>query len=111
MPEASPAALGDSGATRYRHNQQVLERRSLDTVLLLPPSAGDPLELSGAATILWELFCQPSTFEEVAGELGRLVGLPAAQCRADLATTLNQLIDAGALTPVHAASNGGGVSV
>lgn len=108
MPEASLAVLGDSGTTRYRHDERVLERRSLDAVLLLPPGTSDPLELSGAATLLWERFCEAATFDEATEGLSLVFGLPAARCRSDLQPTFNRLIDAGALTPVHAASNSGG---
>src|SRR5262249_47364205 len=69
---------------RYHRRADVLWRRSLDAVVLLPKDAAEPLTLAGTGPDLWELLADTRAEAEVVEAL-------AARYRADSGTVANDV--------------------
>jgi hypothetical protein len=80
----------------------VLSRRTLDGVLLLAPSMTEVLQLSAPGDAIWELLAEPLTVAEMVVALADHFGVPADMIRAQIQSTLDALLDSGALTALTA---------
>lgn len=76
----------------------VLSRRTLDGILLLPPRSPEVLLISGAGCAVWELLAEPATAGELAQELAEVYHRSVSDVANDVSRVLQQLADAGALT-------------
>lgn len=78
-----------------RRSPNVLWRRSIAGVVLLPVG-GDPVVLSGAGSLLWDLLAEDQPFGLLADQLARACGLDSDIADAALGDILDQLCRAGA---------------
>jgi Coenzyme PQQ synthesis protein D (PqqD) len=92
-------------ATRWRRRPDVLWRRSLDTVLLLPAPADDVLTLAGTGPAVWELLAEWRTVDDMVGILAAAHGTSPEVVAQDLAPLLVELEGQGVLQ--KAADSGG----
>ena len=53
----------------WRRREDVLWRRSLDAVILMPAGADDPVTLPGTGASVWDLLEEPATVAELVGVL------------------------------------------
>jgi len=97
MPDTSPDAAAPRADQRYRQATGVLVRRTLDTVLILPPGATDPILLSGSSPALWQRFAEPASFDGVVEELHHLFGVPLERLRTDFEEPFRTLVRVRAL--------------
>ena len=74
----------------------VLQRRSLDAVLVLRPP-GEPLRLSGIAALLWAMFEKPSSPADVAAAAVDAFSVAPARARDEVAAFVRPLVAHGAL--------------
>jgi hypothetical protein len=76
----------------------VLWRRSLDAVILLPTEAEEPVTLPGTGAVVWDLLEEPTTLAELVETLTALYGEAPSVVEHDVATLLAELEDLGAVT-------------
>jgi hypothetical protein len=81
----------------WRRRADVLQRRSLDAVVLLPVEGDAPLALAGSAPEVWELLAEPRTSAALASTLADRHGVPIAEIEADVVPTIERLTEARAL--------------
>jgi len=82
---------------RVRRRPDVLWRRSLETVVLLPAGADDVLTLAGTGPTVWELLGEWRSEGELASLLAAAFHANEARVAADLGPVLAQLEAVGAL--------------
>jgi len=106
MTDANAVLSGPTppGTPRFQHAAAVLERRSLDSVLVLVPGTGDPLALSASAGRFWDCFATGATFEQAVDDLSDEFGLPEHRVRVDFRPTFDALVAVGALVPAATCS-------
>jgi Coenzyme PQQ synthesis protein D (PqqD) len=78
----------------------VLWRRSLDTVLCLPPNAAEPVTLAGTGPEIWELLQRPHSLDELAAELAARHHTDAEVVTGDVAPVCERLAALGLIEPV-----------
>jgi hypothetical protein len=76
---------------RVRRRPDVLWRRSLDAVVLLPARANDVMTLAGTGPAVWELLAEWRTVENLVEVLAAAYGAPGERIEGDLAPLLAQL--------------------
>ena len=89
---------------RLRRRPDVLWRRSLDAVVLLPSGADDVVTLAGTGPALWELLAEWRTVDDLVATLAAAFGAPEGQVATDLAPLLEELTTVSA---IEAATNSG----
>ena len=82
---------------RIRRRPDVLWRRSLDAVVLLPARGDDVLTLAGTGPAVWELLAEWRTTENLVEVLASAYGAPGEQVEADLTPLLARLRGSGVL--------------
>lgn len=84
---------------RWRRRADVLWRRAVDAVVLLPVGADDPVLLPASGAAVWELLEQPATLAELVQALGEVYAADdvEADVAADVAALLDQLVALGAV--------------
>jgi hypothetical protein len=92
-------------AIRWRRRPEVLWRRSLHAVMLLPPTADDVLTLAGTGPAVWELLAEWRTVDDVIGILAAAYETSPAVVEADLIPLFAELERQGVLQT--AADSGG----
>jgi hypothetical protein len=80
-----------------RRRPDVLWRRSLDAVLVLPSAADDVVTLAGTGVDVWALLETWTTVEQLTEALAAAFAADPAVVRADIATLLDSLDDLGVL--------------
>jgi Coenzyme PQQ synthesis protein D (PqqD) len=88
------------GTTAYRRRAGVLWRRSLDTVVCLPPDETEPVTLAGTGPEVWDLLQTPHTSAELAAKLSARHGADPDVVAADVAPAVGQLAALGLIEPV-----------
>lgn len=78
-------------APRLRRRPDVLWRRSLDAVVLLPTGADDVITLAGTGPALWELLAEWRTAEDLVEILAAAFGAEVGAVAADVAPLLTEL--------------------
>ena len=58
-----------SPADVWRRREDVLWRRSLDAVILLPADVDEPVTLPGTGASVWDLLAEPATVAELVATL------------------------------------------
>ena len=85
---------------RVRRRGDVLWRRSLDSVVLLPVGATEPVALAGTGPAVWELLAAPRSVSELAQDLAARYATDPSTVESDLAMLL---ADLGALGVIERA--------
>ena len=75
----------------------VLVRRSLDALVLLPVEGDEVLTLAGTGPEVWDLLAEPRSLDELATILAARHGAPDDVVAADIEPVLRQLVDSGAV--------------
>jgi hypothetical protein len=88
-----------------RRRPDVLWRRSLEAVVLLPVDAGDVLTLGGTGPAVWDLLAEWRTFDDLVAVLAAAYGASPAQVAADLEPLIAEL---EALRALERAAESGG---
>lgn len=91
---------------RVRRRPDVLWRRSLDAVVLLPAGEDEVLTLAGTGPAVWELLAEWRTPDDLAAILADAFKSPLTVVEADLTRLLTELEAHGVLET--AADSGGG---
>jgi hypothetical protein len=81
---------------RWHRRPDVLWRRSLDAVVILPVAAKEPVALAGTGPVLWELLAEPRTTTDLVELLAAACGTPVEQVAADAVPLLERLAESGA---------------
>lgn len=84
-------------STVWRRRDDVLWRRSLDAVILLPSGADEPLTLPDSGAIVWDLLEEPASFDELVATLAEVYETDAATIATDITPLLEELAALGAL--------------
>jgi hypothetical protein len=82
-------------ATRWCRRPDVLTRRSLDALLLLPVEGDDLVTLARTGPEVWGLLAEPRTLDELAAVLADRYGAPQAVVAADVQPILDALVEGG----------------
>lgn len=75
----------------------VLVRRDLGGTLLLVPGRDEPLLLDATGALIWELLEEPTTFEELVGDISTAFQRPSSDIAGDINVLLENLMIVGAL--------------
>ena len=86
--------------TAYRRRVDVLWRRSLDTVVCLPPDESEPVTLAGTGPEVWDLLQTPHTLAELAAELSARHGADLGVVATDVRPVVERLAVLGLVEPV-----------
>jgi hypothetical protein len=88
------------GTTAYRRRAGVLWRRSLDTVVCLPPDETEPVTLAGTGPEVWDLLRTPHTLAQIANELSARHGADPGVVATDVRPVVERLAVLGLVEPV-----------
>jgi hypothetical protein len=80
---------------RVRRRADVLWRRSIDAVLVLPPGMRDPVTLSGTGPVVWDAIEDVIPLDELTRALSAEFGADPDVVRADLGILLDRLVGLG----------------
>jgi hypothetical protein len=84
---------------RVQRRRDVLWRRALDAVVLLPPGHTDPVTLAGSGPDVWALLVKPTSVGEIASRLARRYGVAPAVIERDLEPVLDRLLALAVIVP------------
>jgi hypothetical protein len=76
---------------------EALSRRVLGGLLVLGPGMTEALQISAPGDTIWTLLREPLTVSELIGALSELYDVPADTVRRQIQSTLDTLVDGGAL--------------
>ena len=82
----------------WRRREDVLWRRSLDAVILLPADAEDPVTLPGTGASVWDLLEEPASLAELVTVLAEAYDEDPAVVDHDVRALLAELESLGAVT-------------
>lgn len=77
--------------TVWSRNSGVAWRRVAGGAVLLPPTAEEPLVVSGAGAIVWELLGTPSDLSSLSQRIESEYGVAAEKVAVDIAPFLEEL--------------------
>ena len=83
--------------TRIRRRPDVLWRRSLDSVVLLPAGADDVVTLAGTGPAVWELLAEWRTYDDLVENLAAAFRASPDVVGADLRPLIDELEAQGVL--------------
>jgi hypothetical protein len=75
-------------------------------VVVLAPTAEEPVTIVGSGQEVWELLDRPRSLDELVSELSERHPAPAGAIRADVADLLDRLTALGALDEVAGPNDG-----
>jgi hypothetical protein len=81
----------------WHRREDVLWRRSLDAVILLPVGVEDPLTLPGTGASVWDLLEEPATLTQLVATLAEVYEEDPAVVEQDVRALLAELEDLGAV--------------
>lgn len=81
----------------WRRHPEVLWRRSLDAVVLLPAAANEPVTLPGTGAVVWDLLEEPATLPDLVATLHDVYGEDPATIEHDVTALLERLEALGAV--------------
>jgi hypothetical protein len=84
-----------------RRRDDVLWRRSLDAVLLLPTTRREPVTLTGTGPEVWELLAHPASVADLVRDLAHGYATDSRTVEGDLVELLERLSALGALETVR----------
>ena len=82
----------------WRRREDVLWRRSLDAVILLPADAEDPVTLPGTGASVWDLLEEPASVAELVTVLAEAYDEDPAVVDHDVRALLAELESLGAVS-------------
>ena len=82
----------------WRRREDVLWRRSLDAVILLPADADDPVTLPGTGASVWDLLEEPASVAELVTVLAEAYDEDPAVVDHDVRALLAELESLGAVS-------------
>jgi hypothetical protein len=85
-------------AVIWRRREDVLWRRSLDSVILLPVGVEDPVTLPGTGASVWDLLEEPASLAELVAILADAYDADAGVVEHDVRALLAELESLGAVT-------------
>jgi len=88
---------GTDPAAVWRRREDVLWRRSLDSVILLPVGVEDPMTLPGTGASVWDLLEEPATVAELVAVLAEAYGAERTVVEHDVRALLDELEALGAV--------------
>ena len=88
----------DPAAPVWRRRDDVLWRRSLDAVILLPVGAEEPMTLPGTGASVWDLLEEPASLAELVAILADAYEEAPAVIEHDVRALLAELESLGAVT-------------
>jgi coenzyme PQQ synthesis protein D (PqqD) len=86
-----------SDPERIRRRPDVLWRRSLQAVVLLPAGADETYTMGGTGIALWELLAEWRTADDIVAVLADVFGADPEVVRADVTPILDALTARGAI--------------
>lgn len=75
----------------WRRRDDVLWRRSIDAVVLLPVGTSEPVSLPGTGAMVWDLLAEPATLDELVTALAEVYEGDAATIARDVVDLLVRL--------------------
>ena len=81
----------------WRRRPDVLARRSLDAVILLPVNSDDLLTLAATGPEIWELLAEPRSLEALVTVLAAMHDAPPDVVAVDVEPVLRALVETGAV--------------
>lgn len=90
-PEQPHAAA----SPRWARTEDVIWRRSIDQVVLLPSSASAAVVLTGAGTRVWELLDEPRALDTIVRVLADLYGAAPVEVERDVSAMFDELASIG----------------
>ena len=81
----------------WRRRSDVLCRRSLVAVILLPPGVDEPITLPGTGAAVWDLLEEPATLAELVALLADVYDEDPTVVEHDVQTLLGELKGLGAV--------------
>ena len=75
----------------WRRREDVLWRRSLDSVILLPIDADEPVTLPGTGASVWDLLDEPATVDQLVVVLAEAYDADPATVEHDVRALLGEL--------------------
>jgi len=95
------AGFESARSRRWRRRDDVLWRRSLIGVVVLPGGADDPVALEGTGPELWDLLEAGRSLDDLAARLADQHGAEASLVATDIAPILSELEALGAIEPIR----------
>jgi hypothetical protein len=86
-----------AGAGSTLRRADVLWRRVVDGVLILPRGAEQPVLLTGSGVALWDELTEPAPFDELVARLALAHRVERELAAADLDPVIEDLVDRGVL--------------
>lgn len=83
---------------RWRRREDVLWRRSLDAVVVLPAGTDEPVAIAGTGAAVWDLLEEPGTLDEIVEALLERYEADAAVVSHDVVELLERLAEMGAVS-------------
>ena len=91
-----------SGDTRWMRSPHVLQRRTLDTCVLLGIDADEPVILGGTGADVWTLLAEARTLDQLVGILAEHYAGDAAVIATDVSALLDTLVAGGVALRIDA---------
>lgn len=92
MQHARGIGCSDVDSDRlYSRHSDVLWRRTLDGVILLPPQAASATHITSPGELIWATLESPVTLNQICAIVGEHFAVPAASVANDVRTLLNDL--------------------
>ena len=88
----------------WRRSGATLWRRTSSGVVLLPPGSPDPVQLGGAAALVWDLLEEPTSVAEATDLLARACGEDPSHVRPNVEDVVDELCRLGAVERETAAA-------
>jgi coenzyme PQQ synthesis protein D (PqqD) len=80
---------------RIMRRRDALWRATLDSVLVVPPGAGEPITLAGTAPCVWEAIEHAVGVDELVETLATRFGAARGVVRGDVVPLLEHLVELG----------------
>src|SRR5262249_6555753 len=90
--------VSSDGAAVWRRRDDVLWRRPLDAVILMPEGGPGPVTLPGTGAAVWDVLEVPSTLTELVATLAEVYAADSAVVEHDITVLLAELESLGAVT-------------
>lgn len=87
---------------RFRRSAEAMSADVGEDVVALHVSRGFAYGMEGVTAAVWQLLGQPRSEGEIVAELQELYEVDEAQCRAETAELLKQMVDEGLVERVEA---------
>lgn len=86
-----------SSGSQWVRAERVLWRRTPQGVVVLGGDAADPVLITGAGVLIWELLENPIAPDELSDALGQIHGMPPATILGEITPVVEELVRLGVL--------------